>query len=92
MAHPLHDRRRLLNRARRIRGQIQAIERALEGDAGCEEVMHLVSASRGAISSLLSVVVEEHIRTHLIDRDLHPGALDSDAVEQLVQVVHSYFK
>ena len=38
------------------------------------------------------MVVEDHIRTHLIDREAHSSVLDTDAIEQLVQVVRSYFK
>lgn len=92
MAHAIHEKQKLLNRVRRIRGQVEAIERALQGEAACAEVMHLISASRGAMNGLLAEVVEEHIRTHLVDPVKHRGALDSDAAEQLVGIVHSYFK
>ncbi|HXZ18261.1 MAG TPA: metal-sensing transcriptional repressor, partial [Roseiarcus sp.] len=40
MTHTIRDKLKLLARARRIRGQIEAIERALESEAGCEQVMH----------------------------------------------------
>jgi FrmR/RcnR family transcriptional regulator, repressor of frmRAB operon len=92
MAHTLHEKKKLLNRVRRIRGQVDAIERALQGQAGCAEVMHLIAAGRGAMNGLLAQVVEEHIRTHLVDPVKHRGALDRDAAEQLVDLVHSYFK
>jgi hypothetical protein len=36
--------------------------------------------------------VEEHIRTHLVDPDKDPEALNIDAADQLIAVVHSYFK
>jgi len=92
MTHSIRERQKLLNRVRRIRGQVDAIERALEGEAGCEQVMHLITASRGAINGLLAEVVVDHIRSHLIDRDAHPDALDSDAVDQLVEIVRSCVK
>jgi DNA-binding FrmR family transcriptional regulator len=92
MAHTIHEKQKLLNRVRRIRGQVEAIERALQGEAPCAEVMHLIAASRGAMNGLLAEVVEEHIRTHLVDPSKHRDALDQDAAEQLVDVVHSYFK
>jgi len=92
MAHTICDRHKLPNRVRRIRDQVQAIERALEGEAGCEDVMYPISGCRGAINGLLAVGVDDHIHTHLIDRDAHPSALDTVAVEPLVQVVHSHFK
>jgi DNA-binding FrmR family transcriptional regulator len=92
MSHIIHDKKKLLARTRRIKGQVEAIERALDGEAGCESVMHLIAAARGAMAGLMAVVVEEHVRTHLVDTGKHPGALDDDAVEQLLDVVRSYLK
>lgn len=92
MSHTIREKQKLLNRVRRIRGQVEAIERALDGELGCEKVMHLIAGCRGAINGLLADVVEDHVRTHLVDREKDPGALRQDAVDQLVDVVHSYFK
>jgi DNA-binding FrmR family transcriptional regulator len=92
MSHTVREKQKLLNRARRIRGQAEAIVRALEDEKGCEQVMHLIAGCRGAINGLLAEVVEEHIRTHLVDPDKDPGALNIDAADQLIAVVHSYFK
>ena len=92
MSHTVRKKQKLLNRARRIRGQAEAIVRALDEEKGCEQVMHLIAGCRGAINGLLAEVVEEHIRTHLVDPDKDPGALNIDAADQLIAVVHSYFK
>ena len=92
MSHTVREKQKLLNRARRIRGQAEAIVRALEEEKGCEQVMHLIAGCRGAINGLLAEVVEEHIRSHLVDPDKDPGALNIDAADQLIAVVHSYFK
>jgi DNA-binding FrmR family transcriptional regulator len=92
MSHTVREKQKLLNRARRIRGQAEAIVRALEQEKGCEQVMHLIAGCRGAINGLLAEVVEEHIRTHLVDPDKDPKALNIDAADQLIAVVHSYFK
>ena len=92
VTHTIRDKLKLLARVRRIRGQVEAIERALETEAGCEKVMHLISAVRGAMSGLMAEVVEEHVRTHLVDADRHPGALNAEAADQLVDVVRTYLK
>jgi FrmR/RcnR family transcriptional regulator, repressor of frmRAB operon len=92
MSHTVREKQKLLNRVSRIAGQIDAIKRALDGEAGCAQVMQLIAGCRGAINGLLAEVVEDHIRTHLVDRDKDPGALDGEAADQLVEVVHSYFK
>ena len=92
MTHTILDKRKLLGRVRRIRGQVEAIERALEEEAGCTEVLHQIAGLRGAINGLMAVVVEDHIRTHLVDPAQNPDALNAAAAEQLIDVVHTYLK
>ena len=67
--HTIRDRQKLLGRVRRIRGQVEAIERALESEAGCETVMHQIAGVRGAVAGLMAEVIDDHIRTHLVDAD-----------------------
>ncbi len=92
MTHTIREKQKLLARVRRLRGQIEAIERALEGEAGCEPVLHLIAGARGAMAGLMAQVVEDHVRTHLVDPAAHPGSLNPDAVEQLLGVVRTYLK
>jgi DNA-binding FrmR family transcriptional regulator len=92
MTHTIHEKRKLLARVRRIKGQVEAIERALDGEAGCEKVMHLIAGVRGAVAGLMAEVVEDHVRTHLVDDEAHPGALNTEAAEQLLEVVRTYLK
>ena len=92
MTHTVREKQKLLARVRRIRGQVEAIERALESEAGCEKVMHLLAGLRGATSGLMAEVVEDHVRTHLVDADRHPGALNVEAVDQLLDVIRTYVK
>jgi DNA-binding FrmR family transcriptional regulator len=92
MSHTTRDKQKLLARVRRIRGQVEAIERALESEAGCDQVLHQIAGVRGATAGLMAEVVEDHIRTHLVDRDKHPGALNEDAAKQLLEVVRAYLK
>ena len=90
MAHTVRDRQKLLNRIRRIRGQVEAVERTLEGEADCSDVMHLLTAARGAINSLLAEVLEDHVREHLLGR-VSTGAR-AGAADELIDVIHAYFK
>ncbi len=92
MTHTIREKQKLLARVRRIRGQVEAIERALDSEAGCDEVMHLLAGVRGAMAGLMAEVVEDHVRTHLVDAEKHPGALNEDAAEQLLGVVRTYLK
>jgi FrmR/RcnR family transcriptional regulator, repressor of frmRAB operon len=92
MTHTIREKQKLLARVRRLRGQIEAIERGLENESGCEQIMHLIAGARGAMAGLMAEVVEDHVRTHLVDADVHPGALNHDAVAQLLDVVRTYLK
>ncbi len=92
MTHTVREKQKLLARVRRIRGQVEAIERALVGEAGCDQVMHLIAGTRGAMAGLMAEVVEDHVRTHLVDAGKHPKALNIEAAEQLLDVVRTYLK
>jgi len=92
MAHTTREKQKLLSRARRIRGQVEAIERALESEVGCEQVLHLIAGVRGAMAGLMAEVVEDHVRNHLVDAGKHPGALNAEAAEQLMDVIRTYLK
>jgi DNA-binding FrmR family transcriptional regulator len=92
VSHTIENKQKLLARVRRIRGQIEGIERALESEAGCDQVMHLIAGARGAMAGLMAVVVEDHVRTHLVDAEKYPRALDSQAAERLLDVVRTYLK
>ncbi|MGO9932509.1 MAG: metal/formaldehyde-sensitive transcriptional repressor [Steroidobacteraceae bacterium] len=92
MSHTIRDQKKLLARVRRIRGQVDGIQRALTTQAGCEKVMHLIAGARGAMAGLMAEVVEDHVRSHLVDTVKHPGALKTEAAQQLLDVVRTYLK
>lgn len=92
MAHLVRDKAKLLNRVRRIRGQIEAVERALRAEAECGTTMRLIAAARGAMNSLMAEVVEGHVRYHLIDPDRHPTSAEAEAAQELIDVVKAYLK
>lgn len=92
MSHTIQNKDKLLARVRRIRGQVEAIERALESEAGCEKVMHLLASTRAAMAGLMAEVVEDHVHTHLVDREKHPDAFNAEAADNLLSVVRTYLK
>ena len=91
MSHTIREKQKLLARVRRIRGQVEAIERALENEFGCEQVMHLLASTRAAMAGLTTEVVEDHVRTHLVQPGARPGAV-KEAVEQLLSVIRTYLR
>ena len=90
VSHTVRDKQKLLNRVRRIKGQVEAIERALEDERDCNDVLQRITSCRGAMNGLLAVVLEDHIRTHLVDAE--PDGEHASGTEQLIEVVRSYFK
>jgi DNA-binding FrmR family transcriptional regulator len=90
MSHTKNEKTKLLNRVRRIRGQVEAIERALENEEGCAPVLHLIVAARGAINGLMAEVIEDHIRLHVVDPP--KDAERSRGAEELIEAVQSYLR
>ena len=92
MGHTVREKAKLVNRVRKLRGQVEAVERALEAEAECADVMRLLAACRGAVNSLLAHVVEDHIREHLVGPAARAAGPRVEAADDLIDVVHSYFK
>ena len=90
MTHHASEKTKLLNRLRRIRGQLEAIERAVEDDSDCAKVLQQATACRGALDGFIAEVIEDHVRDHMLD----PAAPKDDprvrAAEDLIAVVHAY--
>lgn len=84
------ERLKLLNRVKRIRGQITAVERALGEKDECPEILMQLAAVRGGVNSLMAEVLEDHIRLHLVGKE--PTAIAPDIAEDLIDLVRAYLK
>ena len=91
MSHTTREKAKLLARVRRIRGQVEAIERALESESGCAEVLHLLAASRGAMNGLMAEVIEDHVHEHVAADDLSAAAR-AEGTSELLDVIRAYLK
>lgn len=91
MAHTIKDKKKLLARVRRIKGQTVALENALEQETECSAVLQQIAAIRGAVNGLMTEVLEGHLREHLggDERTLQQRQED---LEQVVGVLRSYLK
>jgi DNA-binding FrmR family transcriptional regulator len=90
VAHTIRDKTKLLNRVRRLRGQVEGIERLLTEEKGCTEVLMTIAACRGAIHGLMAEVIEGHIQDHLVDPA--PRSVRADAARELMDVVKAYLR
>lgn len=84
------ERVKLLNRVKRIRGQMDAVERTLAEDRNCTDVLMLLAAVRGGINGLMAEVLEDHIRLHLLQDSTEP--MTPDLGEELIDLVRAYLK
>jgi DNA-binding FrmR family transcriptional regulator len=84
------EKRKLLIRLRRIRGQIDAVERRLQEDASCAAILQQATACRGALNGFIAEVIEDHILEHMIDPSIARDDPRAQAAEELVEIVHSY--
>lgn len=92
MAHTIRDKAKLLNRVRRLRGQVEAVERLLESDSECSDILQQIAACRGSINGLMSEVLEGHIRFHLVEREPKRKSHKGNAVEEVITIAKSYLK
>ncbi len=90
MAHIAAEKAKLLNRLKRLRGQIEAIERLVSEDVECARVLQQATACRGALDGFIGEVIEDHIREHMVDPSAPRDDPKVQAAEELVAIVHSY--
>jgi DNA-binding FrmR family transcriptional regulator len=92
MTHTIREKEKLVLRVRRIRGQIEAVERALTTEQECSDVLQLITAARGAMNSLMAELVEDHVRFHVLDPNKKPSSEQALAADELVDIIRSYLK
>lgn len=92
MAHTIHGKEKLLARIKRIKGQVNGIEKALEDEGDCSELLQAVASCRGALNGLIAELIEGHVMEHVIDRQRKPSADQVQAAEELLAVVKAYFR
>lgn len=89
MTHTVKHKKQLLNRVRRLKGQVEGLERALQSENGCFMILQQIAAIRGAINGLMATVIEGHVREHmqpLLEQE------EPAATEELIKVLRAYLK
>ncbi len=88
MSHLTREKIELVNRTKKVIGQLESVLRDLEQDAHCAEVLQRLAAARGAINSLMGELMENHILNHM-PRKTKSSA---EAAEDLIEIVRTYLK
>jgi DNA-binding FrmR family transcriptional regulator len=88
MAKISKSKSELLNRTKKVIGQLESVLRALDADEPCAEALQRLAAARGAINGLMAELMEDHIRHHMPRSSKSSG----EAADDVIQIVRSYLK
>ena len=86
---PEGERKALQNRLHRIEGQVRGIEKMLDEDAYCTDIITQVSAVQSALNSFGRELLETHIRTCVVT-DIRNG--DDEVVSDLIKTIQKMTK
>ena len=92
MSHTTKHKSKLLGRIRRLKGQIEAIDKALEAEVPCGEILNLVASVRGAVNGLMVELIEDHIRLHVVDPAKEADSDRGQGAAELIDVVRTYLR
>ena len=90
MAHTIREKKKILARVNRIKGQLEAFSKAIDNEQDCYQVMQLLASVRGALNGLTSEIVEGHIREHIVEAK--DRKLAAEAGEELIEIMKSFMK
>jgi len=88
MSHTSREKLDLVNRTKKIIGQLESTLRALTEDEQCAEVLQRLAAARGAINALMAELMEDHIRNHMPRN----SKTSEEATEDLIGIVRTYLR
>jgi FrmR/RcnR family transcriptional regulator, repressor of rcnA expression len=88
MSHISREKLDLINRTKKVVGQLEAAQRALEEDAHCADVLQRLAAARGAINSLMGELMEDHIRHHMPRN----SKSSEEAADDVIDIIRTYLK
>ena len=86
MPHSPEEKKRAITRLRRIKGQAEALERAVEQGTDCGALLQQLSALRGATTGLMAEVFESHLR------ETFGQAGAPDELDRLSRLARSFLK
>ncbi|MFC3705114.1 metal/formaldehyde-sensitive transcriptional repressor [Devosia honganensis] len=96
MPYSPEEKRRAVARLRRIRGQAEALERAVDAGTDCGTLLQQIAALRGATNGLMAEVLESHLRETFGEAAkaiARPPDADPDAeIDTVMKILRTYLK
>ncbi|OHV83880.1 metal/formaldehyde-sensitive transcriptional repressor [Ensifer sp. LCM 4579] len=90
MAHTIRQKEKLMARVRRLKGQLDGVEKALAAEVACGEVLRQLASIRGAVSGLTAELMEDHLRGHVLHADSETDR--REGAEEMIEVIRTYLK
>jgi DNA-binding FrmR family transcriptional regulator len=90
MSHTTHQKKKLIARVNRLKGQMEAVERALEAERPCGEILQLLASIRGALNGLTGEVLDDHLHEHVLHAANEKARIE--AVEEISEVLRTYIR
>ena len=78
------DKAKLINRLKRLEGQVRGLQRMVEEDRDCQEILTLLSGVRSALNATGDLILETYLEK--CQADLRAGTGDSKALIQAVKL------
>lgn len=91
MPHTPEDKKRALTRLRRLKGQVEALERAIEVGTECGLLLQQIAALRGAAGGLMAEILDSHLRG-TFGVGLSPDTEDDAEFDQIMKLLRTYLK
>lgn len=92
MSHVAEDKKKIISRIRRIKGQLEAVERGLDEGKECFIVLQTLSACRGGLNGLMGELVEGHIKEHVMKNSSQPKTTQDKSALELIKLMKTYWK
>ena len=83
------EKREIMNRLKRIEGQVRGVENMLENDAYCTDIITQVTAINAALNSFNKVLLANHIKTCVAD-NIRAG--NDEVIDELVTTMQKLMK
>lgn len=90
MSHLSKNKTKLIARVRRLKGQLDAVERALEAEVPCGVILNQVASIRGAIGGLTAELIEDHLYEHVVGASDDAGR--QEGAGELIDAVRTYLR
>ena len=87
--HPYEMKEKMINRMKRIEGQIRGISRMIEDDVYCDDILHQFMAVESAINGVKTTLLEAHMRSCVVNQ-IQDGQIE--VIDELMTTIRKMTK